>query len=335
MPTISIEESNKRFYSSDMNVKLPFITEAMNGSYRNAAANFILDICGGALQSGKEVRILEAGCNAGYFMNGLYDSITRAEEGRYGAVAKRISYTGVDISRYALVEAGKIVEAKGEDFFKTRLLRRDLPKEELGGNYDIVIMNELLDDIGSLLYTRIYGELYEVRPLETIVNGTFSVSQRRFTIEKGLSKERFSALSPYEKELVRNLDEKEVTVVSPNSIRLLGKLVSALHSGGTMLIHDYGWFGGKLNFFEDSVVRAYGQRYKSTGATGLEEIAGRYQMTTDVNFWEIKEFLENLGDVRIFEHKNFIRKWGSKDADNAPNRSSNDYGFFDLVFRKT
>ncbi|MEM3841515.1 MAG: SAM-dependent methyltransferase [Candidatus Micrarchaeaceae archaeon] len=333
MPTISIEESNKRFYSSKVSIKLPFITEAMEEPYRRAAANLILDRYGDLLLSGSSLNILEAGCNTGYFMKGLYNSIVQADGGKYSYAVNHITYTGVDISRYALIEAGKIAESAEGNFFKTKLIRKDLSKDGVPGSYDIVIANELLDDIGSLIYTNSNGAIYELRPLEKISNGFFTITPQRFSVNYGESKRRFEALDGWEKDEVRSLADGEVTVVSPNSIRLVENLMSAMRKGGTMLLHDYGWVGSKRAARFGMVVRAYGTNCPPGESTELEELAGKFQITADVNFNEIARILRKHGNTRVMEHQEFLEEYRGKRGPRLRVDFDN-YGFFDVIFTK-
>ncbi len=333
MPTISVEMSNKRFYSSKMSIELPFITHSMREDYRNAFAKFLLEEFGGYRADGRPVHILEIGCNSGYFMEGLYESMKSVDGGKHAEAAKMVEYTGIDLSQYALIEANKAVERRGDDFFRTRLIRKDLTTENFGGSYDMILANELFDDIGSLIYAVYGGMIYELRPLEVMNAEGFSIVGRKFSIEHGESKARFESLSSNEKGIVYGLDEGELVTVSPNSLRLLKNLVHKLPKGGVLFIHDYGWIGNPPSWLRTGGVRAYGKHDNSTGSTELEELAPKFQITADVNFSELADYLKGFGDVSVIPQSSFV---GGKHTayDTGTHSVSSRYGFLNLILRR-
>ena len=333
MPTISVEMSNKRFYTSMMSVELPFVTESMNSVYRNAFAGFLLHEFKGYHTENGPLRILEVGCNSGYFMEGLYESMKSIESGSHAEAAKMVEYTGIDLSQYALIKANRIIEKRDNDFFRARLLRKDLTAEDFNGRYDVIVANELLDDIGSLIYTVHEGNIYEMRPLEKVVPEGFRIMGRRFSIKCGESKARFEALSSSEKEIVYGLREGELVTVSPNSIKLLENLVNKLSSSGILFIHDYGWVGNIPSWLKREGVRAYGSCGKNLRSSELEELAPKFQITVDVNFSEIANYLEGFGGVQIVPQKDFINLNFRKN-EKGVQKAFNKYGFLNLIMRR-
>ena len=333
MPTISVEMSNKRFYTSMMSVELPFVTESMNSVYRNAFAGFLLHEFGGYRTERGPLRILEVGCNSGYFMEGLYESMKSIESGSHAEAAKMVEYTGIDLSQYALIKANRILEKRDNDFFRTRLLRKDLTVEDFDGKYDLIVANELFDDIGSLIYTVHNGDIYEMRPLEKVVPEGFSIVGRRFSIKCGESGARFESLNSSEKEIVYGLREGELVTVSPNSIRLLENLVNKLSRGGMLFIHDYGWVGNIPSWLRKEGVRAYGSRNKSSLSNELEELAPKFQITVDVNFSELADYLKSFGEVHIVPYKDFINLDSQKKRGEMQ-KTVNEYGFLNLIMRR-
>ncbi len=333
MPTISVEMSNKRFYTSMMSVELPFVTESMNAVYRNAFAGFLLHEFGGYHTEKGPLRILEVGCNSGYFMEGLYEAMKSIDSGSHAEAAKKVEYTGIDLSQYALIKANKIIEKHDNDFFKARLLRKDLTAEDFDGKYDLIVANELFDDIGSLIYTVHNGNIYEMRPLEKVVPEGFSIMGKRFSIKCGESRARFESLNSSEKDIVYGLSEGELVTVSPNSIRLLENLVNKLSSGGILFIHDYGWVGNIPSWLGKEGVRAYGSRSKSPASNELEELAPKFQITVDVNFSELANYLKSFGEVRMVPHKEFTAPNFQKKGSEIQG-IGNEYGFLNLVMRR-
>jgi SAM-dependent MidA family methyltransferase len=177
------------------------------------------------------------------------------------------------------------------------------------------------------------GLIYEMRPLERMGPEGFSITGKRFSIECGESRARFKSLSSAEKDIVLDLEEGEMVTVSPNSIRLLEKLVHMLPKRGMLFIHDYGWVGNPPYWLRNEGVRAYGRGYKTTGATELEELVPKFQITVDVNFNELADYLKSFGEVSIATQSGFVRS-KSMPNDMDACKAGNRYGFLNLAMRR-
>ena len=115
-------------------VRTPVLTQALVNRQRQRYRYFfdaLLRVCGGSLS---ERRVLDLGCNAGFW------SLAAVDAGAEFVL-------GVDAGERYIEQAELVFEAKGVDRARYRFERADVLQDELQGHFDVVLCLGLLDHV--------------------------------------------------------------------------------------------------------------------------------------------------------------------------------------------
>jgi SAM-dependent MidA family methyltransferase len=317
--TLDFEKSyeiNKSYYTKNVEVK--FLTEAMRREYPEAFGKLLfynyynmlddeLEVYSLFSAKKEKIRILDVGARGVYFERNLFDAISNLEKENI-ELRDRIEYTILDISAPAIKYAQEEYNAYKGYFFKTNFIVADvLSKEEMSqiGRYDIIILNELLDDLPQMVITKSNGKFYEVlfKPVFDIDNNIIKLEKNGI---KEIEIENVEGFVEYEKEY--SLKDGEAVTYSPSFYSLVESLKKHLNQDGFIFIHDYVIRGPVSYNYSQNLKRVYGSRNPIT-AKLLEEnpYNAEVQITADVNLMQLNYVLEkNEFSYLNVPHKVFL-----------------------------
>ena len=202
-----------------------------------------------------------------------------------------------ELRRPGPVEAGlSLVESDANRFV-----------DETDEPYDVVILNELLDDLPCrVFYADDGGTTHELAPYAHPGGPGWHVLLEE-TDAGG-----------------EQLPPGTLRSTSDESVRLLHGIVDRLPSGGMVLVHDYGFsepFAGTGQYAEPQLALPPFVEVEYPETPGVpksffrvfgNEAAGAVQITNDVSFAELTELLEPTGTVITLPHGNLltgVREW--------------------------
>jgi SAM-dependent MidA family methyltransferase len=323
-------ELNERFYSA-VDPEAAFVTEVQVGFHQVAVARLVARHAAGL---GKErLRILELGASACLFAIAFVEVFSRLVL-LGDATVEALDYTAVEYSRAALESALRTAVEHGFDAIADaaapagalaaagalpRLRRPGAADAELAlvqaeanrfvsegdGAFDVVILNELLDDLPyRVVYADAEGGKHELVPYAYPEGAGWRV--------------RLSETDAAAGEVPEGMPAGTLFATSDESTQLVSGIVDLLEPGGVLLIHDYGFterFAGTEQYGEPqrelpsfveleypptpgapkSFFRVYGN-----------EASRAVQITNDVNFAELAELLEPTGMVLTLPHGNML-----------------------------
>ena len=319
-------EVNERFYST-VGGEIVFETEAQSFLHPYAVAKLVA--ARARAWGSHALKLLELGANNCAFATSMLKLLTAMVV--YGDVdLNRIDYFAVELARSAL-DAFFSDQGDGGDFQSvaagavggplvgtlTRLGRPQstlhLVNSEAGafvgggsGRYDVVVLNELLDDLPS----RVYFSDSDANAFELTAEATEEEGGRwRVTV-------RAEPAPGVE------MPPRMLTATSPESLAVVHGAAEHLESGGMLVIHDYGFverfvplerYEPEPGPFPDFVTVEFspgsdaGFPRRFFRIFGSEE-ARVVQITTDVAFGELIEELERHGTVITLPHGNALLK---------------------------
>ena len=318
-------EVNERFYNA-VGGRIEFATEAQGHLHPYAVAK--LAAAGARARGRRTLKILELGANNCAFATSLLKLLTSLTlHGEVGL--DRIDYFAVEYARPSL-EAFVAGQEEAADFHRiapgapggplvATLTRLGVPQATLylvhaeaqafvtggSGSYDLVILNELLDDLPCrAFFSDADGQKYELAAQATEEQGSWRVV---VTAEETAE------------DVVGDMPPSSLTTTSAEALAIVRGAAERLGSGGMMLVHDYG-------ITERYVPAAYYD--KAPPAPGFIELefppaldsgfpraffrvfgsaeANVVQITTDVDFAELSSALEPLGMVITLPHGNAL-----------------------------
>jgi hypothetical protein len=325
------KDLNERFYSA-MDPEAAFVTEVQVGFHQVAAGRLVARHA--AILGKRKLRILELGASACLFAIAFVEVVSQlALLGE--ASVETLDYTAVEYSRVALEAALRGVVQHGFDELApaggaaaavgalARLRRPGAVETRLSlvesdanrfvdaadGPFDVVILNELLDDLPCrLFYADEDGGGHELTPYAR-------PEGERWRVE--LTEETADELPP-------DMPAGTLASTSEESLRLVRGLVGLLGSGGMLLIHDYGFmdrFASTEQYAEPQLGLPPFVELEFPETAGVpksffrvygNEAAHEVQITNDVNFGELTELLEQSGMVFTLPHGNLLtsaREW--------------------------
>jgi SAM-dependent MidA family methyltransferase len=321
------KELNERFYRA-VEPEAAFATEVQVGFHQVAAARLVGRQA--ATTGRRKLRVLELGAGACLFALAFVEVLSRLVL-LGDASVEAIDYTAVEYSRAALDAALRGALDQGFDQLATasggaagiaalaRLRRSGAADAELSlvhteanafvdetdEPYDVVILNELLDDLPCRVYWADGdGATHELAPYAEPDGPRWKVH---------LTETDTPAPTP-----AAPLPPGTLTSTSDESLRLIAGVADRLQRGGLLLVHDYG--------FSDRVADAGQYVNPQLGLPGFVELdfpdtagvpksffrvygneaAGEVQITNDVNFAELQELLEPAGMVLTLPHGNML-----------------------------
>ena len=317
------KELNERFYSA-VDPEAAFGTEVQVGFHQVAAARLIARHAASLGQ--RRVRILELGASACLFAFAFLDVMSRlAVLGE--ASLETIDYTAVELSRGALEVAVRTAAQAGFEqlapagglaalaFARLRrpgavevglsLVESDANRfvDETDEPYDVVILNELLDDLPCrVFYADEGGTTHELAAYAQPGGPGWHVQLEE--TDAG----------------AEQMPPGTLRSTSDESVRLLQGLVDRLASGGMVLVHDYGFserFAGTGQYAEPQLALPPFVEVEYPETPGVpksffrvfgNEAAGALQITNDVSFAELTELLGPTGTVITLPHGNLLTK---------------------------
>jgi SAM-dependent MidA family methyltransferase len=317
------KELNERFYGA-VDPEAAFVTEVQVGFHQVAAARLVARH---AAELGKRrIRVLELGASACLFAIAFLDVLSRlALMG--DASLDAVDYTAVELSRGALGAALRSAVQVGFDECppaaggtgaiaalarlrrpgaveaSLELVESDANRfvDETDDGYDVVVLNELLDDLPCrLFYADARGETHELAPYAHPRGPGWHVQ---------LAESDAGA---------EELPPGTLRSTSEESLRLLRGIVDRLGRGGMVLVHDYGFnerFAGTAQYAEPQLALPPFVEVEYPETAGVpksffrvygNEAAQAVQITNDVNFAELTELLEPSGTVITLPHGNLL-----------------------------
>jgi hypothetical protein len=316
-------EVNERFYNT-VGGEIVFGTEAQGFLHPLAVAKLI---AAQARERGsREVKVLELGANDCAFAVSLLKLLTTLTV--HGeADLERVEYFAVDLARRSL-EACLAVQQGAADFQNVTagapgsplvgsLTRLGVPQVTLylvhseagafmrggSGRFDFVVLNELLDDLpGRVFYSDAEGNGHELAAHAHEESG-------RWRIEVSAEPAPDVVMPP-----------ATLTATSPESLAIVRDAASLLRSGGTLLIHDYGFteryipvasYEAPPRSLPDFVTLELPPASDSGFPRSFFRIFGNdesnvVQITTDVGFHELIAELAKTGRVIALPHGNAL-----------------------------
>jgi hypothetical protein len=315
-------EVNSRFYNT-VGGEILFETEAQSFLHPLAMARLIAAYSNA---SGKrDLKILEIGANNCIFATSLLKLLTQLRVHNEAMVSK-VEYFAVEYARRSLeaallehAESGfdKVMPGPAESPLVGSLTRIGPPQLALYlvhaeanqfvaggvGGYDVVILNELLDDLPCrAFYCDAAGVKRELHP-----RAEPDGDRWRITIGAG----------EVEDESLADMPPNTLTATSAESRSVVRGASALLESGGMLLVHDYGFVEPytELAKYEPvpPVPEFVSVEFPDAGTQpfprsffrifGNKE-ANVVQITTDVNFAELADELSGGGRVIILPHGN-------------------------------
>ena len=308
-------EVNERYYA-EVGGEIVFTTEAQAGYHAVAVARLIA--AQASARGVEELRILELGANDGTFAAVLLQLLGDLR-GRRGP--RKVDYYAGEWSRSAL-EGALAVNARsgrfdrvqrGRDSLVALLTSSTWPEASLylvhaeanelarrsTGTFDVVILNELLDDLPSrVYYADETGATHELLAETREEEGGWTVRVRAEPAER-------VGLAP-----------GTLTATSQESLTLVTRLEELLAPGGLLLVHDYGFADDPTNLWQyEELPRSLPPFVTQDFPAGSErgfprafyrvfgnEARRAIQITTDVNFGELVDVLAPNGDVLVLPH---------------------------------
>ena len=327
------KELNERFYGA-VDPEAAFVTEVQVGFHQVAAARLVARH---AATLGKaRLRVLELGASACLFAIAFLEVFSQLVL-LGDASVDAIDYTAVELSGGALATAlrtaldhGFELAAEAGGGLATaaalgRLRRQGAAESTLAlveseanefvaaddGPYDVVILNELLDDLPCRVFWSDEGGVTrELTPYAEPAGPDWHVHLEETDVVPGV--------------LPWTVPPGTLAASSDESVRLVGGLNRLLDHGGLMLVHDYGFserFAGVAQYaepqlglpgFVDVEYPATPGVPKSFFRVYGNERAHEVQITNDVPFAELAELLGSTGRVIALPHGNMLtqaREW--------------------------
>jgi len=310
-------EVNERFYDA-VGGDLAFETEAQHYLHPLAVARLVA--AQATALGRRRIKILELGANDCTFATSLLKLLS-AFTAQGEATLERIEYFAVDLARRSLeaalrrhADAGFHRAAPGSagSPLVGSLLRLGVPGVELclvhadarrfvaggSGVYDVVVVNELLDDLPSrVFFADAAGSVRE------LVAGA-TTDGERWTVTVTAAEARDAPALP----------PSTLAVTSPEATAVVRGAAERLGSGGVMVVHDYGLVEPaapladyehpprSLPSFVELVVEPGAPRsfFRLFG----DERAKVVQITTDVSFPELAAALAGAGTTIVLPHGN-------------------------------
>jgi hypothetical protein len=318
-------EVNERFYNT-VGGRIEFATEAQGHLHPHAVARLA---AASARERGRRaLKVLELGANNCAFATSLLKLLTSLT--LHGEVElDRIDYFAVEYARPSL-EAFLAGQEEAGDFHRVApgptggplvatLTRLGVPQASLylvhaeaqafvtggSGSYDLVVLNELLDDLPCrAFFSDADGRRYELAAEATEENGSWRVL---VTADEAPG------------ELLPDMPSLSLTTTSAESTAIVRGAAERLGSGGMLLVHDYGIterFVPADYYDQEPAAPDFIELEFPPGAEthfpraffrifGSEE-ANVVQITTDVDFAELASALEPLGTVITLPHGNAL-----------------------------
>jgi hypothetical protein len=318
-------EVNERFYNT-VGGRIEFATEAQGHLHPYAVAK--LAAASARERGRRELKVLELGANNCAFATSLLKLLTSLT--LHGEVElDRIDYFAVEYARPSL-EAFLAGQDGAGDFHRVApgapggplvatLTRLGVPQATLylvhseaqafvtggSGLYDLVVLNELLDDLPCrAFFSDAGGQKYELAAEASDEGGSWRV----VVTAQEAPHEAFPDMPP-----------SSLTTTSAESLAIVGGAAERLASGGMLLVHDYG-------ITERYVPAAYYDKapaapdfieleFPPGPAAGFPRAffrifgsaeANVVQITTDVDFAELASALQPLGAVITLPHGNAL-----------------------------
>ena len=315
-------EVNARFYNT-VGGEILFETEAQSYLHPLAVARLIAAY---ANEAGKrDLKILEIGANNCVFATSLLKLLTQLRVHNEAMVSK-VEYFAVEYARRSLEAA---LEEYGEAGFDQvtpgptgsplvgTLTRMGPPQLALylvhteanrfvaggSGQFDFVILNELLDDLPCRAFYR------DAQGVTRELDARAEPDARRWRVRIGAHEVVDESLA--------EMPANTLTATSAESVSLVRRACERLESGGMLLVHDYGIVEPYTDIAKyesiPKVPEFVSLEFPDVGGQSFprsffrifgNEEANVVQITTDVNFAELTEVLSGSGSVIILPHGN-------------------------------
>jgi hypothetical protein len=330
-------EVNARFYNT-VGGEILFATEGQGYLHPLAVARLVAAY---ATASGKrELKILEIGANNASFATSFLMLLTQLRV-HNEAMVSNVDYFAVEYARRSLeaalaeyADAGfdQVTPGAAESPLVGSLTRTGPPQLALylvhaeanrfvngaPGGFDLVILNELLDDLpGRAFFRDAAGATHELLAHAQPDGDTWVVT--------------ISAV-PTDDASLGDMPPNTLTATSPESVDLVRGAAALLEPGGMLLVHDYGFVEGYTDIanyerlprvlpdfvtleLPDAGDRPFPRSYFRIFGS---ETANVVQITTDVNFAELTDVLSGGGRVIILPH-------GNAKLARRPSRDDEDY----------
>jgi hypothetical protein len=329
-------EVNSRFYNT-VGGEVLFETEAQSYLHPLAVARLVAAY---ANVSGKrDLKILEIGANNCVFATSLLKLLTQLRVHNEAMVSK-VEYFAVEYARRSLQAAlleyadGGFDEVKpgpAESPLVGSLTREGPPQLALylvhaeanqfvaegSGQFDFVILNELLDDLPCRAF------FCDARGVKREFDARAEPDGKKWRVTIGADE--------LEDESLAGMPPNTLTATSAESLSVVRGASALLESGGMLLVHDYGFVERYTEIAKyepmPNVPEFVNLELPDVGEQpfprsffrifGNEE-ANVVQITTDVNFAELTDELSGSGRVIILPHGN--AKLASRSADQDQNQ---------------
>jgi SAM-dependent MidA family methyltransferase len=286
---------NSRYYRD--NCSVDFVTQAMGRKYQRAFANYLHNVISERYADSNTVKILELGARGIYFENGVAEELLLLDSEHGTEYAKNIEYNLLDISRVAMDFAREEYEGlSNHTIFNTHFYVQDATKS-LPKGFDIIVMNELLDDLPHAVVTKKNNNLYEVLYKISMCDdiNTFIGLKRH-----GLMQIKDNQLC--DSEILKKVEEGYATTYSIYIPKVIANASASLNKQGMLFIHDYGIMSNVHAGSAKGLRRIYGMDMPSIIYQRITSPV-KVQITTDVNWKQVLSSLHANGfSVDMMEH---------------------------------
>ncbi|MGC9205368.1 MAG: SAM-dependent methyltransferase [Candidatus Micrarchaeia archaeon] len=277
---------NKCYYND--NCSIDFITEAMGTRYQQAFARYLYNRIDEKKMS--SVRILEVGARGIYFESGIARELSLLDARHGTRYSEGIVYGLLDVSQVAIDAAKEEYETNSDAFeiFNTRFYTMDATKG-LPNGFDIIVMNELLDDMPHIVAVKKDNAVYEVLYKISMGDG---VCQSTVLERHGLRKINKSMLR--NNEFLACIDNGEATTYSEYIPKIISNAARSIEGQGLLFIHDYGIKSKVSIGVAGKLRRLYGGWMPDMVYRSVESPV-QVQITTDINWALVLRSLEMHG----------------------------------------
>lgn len=271
---------NYKYYTTVAN--LDFETYAMKWSYKNAMAKKIYWFI--EHWQGANFIILELGAHGVYFERGVHEGIVELDKAKGTHFADKIQYRVLDISETAIEIAEKAYRLDQNNYFTTEFYIGDaLDEKAIPKNNNAIIMNELLDDLPTLVVGRTEEGLKEIIfDVSCLGNKVWLYSYGTASLNDKIGEED-------EKWLLDHLDKGHVITFSPVMKVLFNNIDKSTTHESMISVHDY--FTSYVDKDDSNLLkRVYG-----TANCENKKVEGSIQITADVPFDQLVEIMRKFG----------------------------------------
>jgi hypothetical protein len=326
-------EVNSRFYNT-VGGEVLFETEAQSYLHPLAVARLVAAYANG---SGKrDLKILEIGANNCVFATSLLKLLTQLRVHNETTVSK-VEYFAVEYARRSLQAAllayadggfDEVTPGPAESPLVGSLARQGPPQLALylvhaeanqfvaggSGQYDFVILNELLDDFPCRVF------FSDAAGVKRELDARAEPKGKKWRVTIGADEVEDTSLA--------GMPPNTLTATSVEALSLVHGAEARLESGGMLLVHDYGFverYTGIAKYEPTPNVPEFvSLEFSDAGEQSFprsffrifgNEDANVVQITTDVNFAELTDELAGSGRVIILPHGNAKLASRSKDED--------------------